>query len=65
MVKVPVDFELEKSLEKTAEETLDEIIEQLFMRMRNGDVKEIQALAKAIKDIAIARTILNREAILD
>lgn len=65
MVKVPVDFELEQSLVKTAEETLDEIIEQLFMRMRNGDVKEIQALAKAIKDIAIARTILNREAILD
>ena len=60
MIKTYVDFELRQPLEKTADEAMDEITETLFNRVRNGKAKEIQALARAAKDIAIAKAVLSR-----
>lgn len=62
MIKAYVDFELGQPLEKTADETLDEVIETLLCRAGkgNGNVEEIQNLAKAVKDIAIAKAVLSR-----
>lgn len=60
MVKTYVDFELNQPLEKTVEESLDEIVEEVLVRVKSGSAKEIQALAKAVKDIAIARAVLSK-----
>lgn len=60
MVKTYADFELKQPLEKTVEESLDEIVEVVLVRVKSGSAKEIQALAKAVKDIAIARAVLSK-----
>lgn len=60
MVKAWADFELREPLEKTADETLDEIIEELFVAVRKGNVENSQALAKTVKDVAIAKAVLSR-----
>ncbi len=60
MVKTCVDFELKQPLEKSTEEALEEIIEELLTRAKNGSRKEIQILARAVKDIAIAKAVLSR-----
>lgn len=60
MVKTYADFELRQPLEKSAEEALDEIIEEALYKSRDGSAKEIQALARAIKDMTIARAVLSK-----
>lgn len=60
MVKTYVDFELKQPLEKTVEESLDEIVEEALVRLKESSAKEIQALAKAVKDIVIARAVLSK-----
>lgn len=47
-------------MDKIADEAIDEITETLLNRVKNGKAKEIQALEKAAKDIAIAKAVLSR-----
>lgn len=47
-------------MDKIADEAIDEITETLLKRVKNGKAKEIQALEKAAKDIAIAKAVLSR-----
>ena len=60
LVKTYVDFELRQPLDKTADEAIEEIIEELLDGSKNKKAEEIQALAKAVKDIAVAKAVLSR-----
>ncbi len=51
---------MRQPLDKIADEAIDEITETLLNRVKNGKAKEIQALEKAAKDIAIAKAVLSR-----
>ncbi len=60
MVKTYADLELNQPLEKSAEEALDKIVEEVLVRLKDSNAKEIQALAKAVKDMVIAKAVLSK-----